>query len=132
MRPTTLRDFIMRPAMRRTTAVLAALTWSGAAAAAPFCLQNQGMTPQCIYYDAALCQHEAQRQNAECGINKKEVKIRGGTGQYCMVTSALVTVCHYQDRNSCVADAQRQHGACTDGPTPSPSRQPDPYSKQGY
>lgn len=117
---------------RMLAAVVAGVAWSGAAMAAPFCLQSQGITPQCIYYDAALCQRDAQHQNAECAINKSEVKIRGGTGQYCMVTSSLVTVCHYQDRDSCVADAKRQNGACTDGPTQSPNRAPDPYSRQGY
>ncbi|MDR3538703.1 MAG: hypothetical protein P4L71_19565 [Acetobacteraceae bacterium] len=132
MRPTELRDCRVARNTRRIAVVLAGLAWSGAAAAAPFCLQNQGMTPQCIYYDAASCQHEAQRQNADCGINRNEVTIRGGTGQYCMVTSSLVTTCHYQDRDSCLADARRQNGACTDAPAVSPSRAPDPYSRQGY
>ena len=31
-------------------------------AAAPFCIQSQGIAPLCIYYDALDCGHEAQRQ----------------------------------------------------------------------
>ncbi len=132
MRPTGVqRDMPVRTT-RWIAALLAGLAWSGTAAAAPFCLQMQGMTPQCLYYDAASCQLEAQRQHGDCSINKSEVTIRGGSGQYCMITSGLVTVCHYQDRDSCVADARRQNGACTDAPTPTPSRAPNPYSTNGY
>lgn len=104
------------------------------AAAAPFCLRNQTMTtPMCIYYDAAECQREATRQGGDCTVNRREVTIRGGIGQYCLVTSSLVLSCHYADRDSCTRDARLQHGACTDSPGVAPARAPDPYSRRnGY
>ena len=44
--------------------MLAAL--ASPALAAPFCLQNQIIPPQCIYYDANECQHDAMRQGGVC------------------------------------------------------------------
>ncbi|MBN8871338.1 MAG: hypothetical protein J0H67_00740 [Rhodospirillales bacterium] len=104
------------------------------AAAAPFCMRNATMTtPMCIYYDAAECQREATRQGGDCTVNRREVTVRGGIGQYCMVTSSLVLACHYPDRESCARDARQQNGACTDSPGVAPARAPDPYSRQnGY
>lgn len=102
------------------------------AVAAPFCLQNQGMTPQCIYYDPTICQRDAQKQNAECGVNPRETRVQSGAGQYCVVTAARISVCHFQDYNSCQAEARRQNGACTGAPDRNPARPPDPYSRQGY
>ena len=113
-------------------ATLTSAVWSGPAAAAPFCLQNQGMTPQCIYYDPTICQRDAQKQNAQCGTNPREVKVTAGTGQYCLVTQERVSVCHYQDLGSCLSAARNQHAVCTGSPNRSPTRPPDPYSRQGY
>lgn len=112
--------------------VFAGLVMSGAALAAPFCLQNQGMTPQCIYYDPAICQRDAQKQNAECGVNPRESKPMNGSGQYCLVMSGGISFCEYQDYDSCQAEARRRNAACTGAPTRNPSRPPDPYSRQGY
>jgi hypothetical protein len=112
--------------------LLAGLAWSGAAAAAPFCLANQSMTtPLCIYYDATSCQKDALRQGGDCSINKSEVTVRGGIGQYCLVTSSLAMSCLYPDRDSCMADARRQNASCTTSPNTSPTKSPDPYSRQG-
>jgi hypothetical protein len=46
-----------------TTGSLALAAWLslGPARAAPLCIQNQMMQPQCIYYDARECQAEANR-----------------------------------------------------------------------
>ncbi len=98
------------------------------AGAAPFCIAQQGMTPQCMYYDARDCEREAKRQNMYCSANAKELKVRTGTGQYCLVTSVGTSLCVYPDRTTCSNDATRQHGICTDAIKIAPARTPDPYS----
>jgi hypothetical protein len=134
MRPTLLRRVASASTTRRMAVVLAGLAWSGAAMAAPFCLRNQSMMePLCIYYDANSCQQESVKQGGDCSINREEVKVRGGFGQYCLVTSSMAVQCFYPDRESCMADARRQNAACTESSTPAASATPDPYSRQaGY
>ena len=111
--------------------LLGALIAPVAAQAAPFCLQSQSLSPQCIYYDAGSCQTEANRQGGVCSTNPSEVHLTGNVGQYCMVTSQMVSLCIYSDRGTCAADAARQHGACTDLPIVAPSGAPDPYAAIG-
>jgi hypothetical protein len=84
--------------------------------------------PQCIYYDAAECQRDAQRQNAVCSVNPDEIRLSAGPGQYCVVTAGGVAQCIYTDRDSCTAEASRQHGTCAEAPQTAPSRAPDPYA----
>jgi len=115
------------------TAWLAALTIAAVGAiaqpagAAPFCLKNQVLSPQCMYYDAQQCAREAGRQGAECVVNPAEVRMTQGGSEYCVVTSAQVAVCAYADRQNCAQAAARQHGTCTQA-TPGPARTPNPYS----
>jgi len=111
--------------------VLAILAFPGAAFAAPFCIQNQSVPPQCIYDDASSCQHEAMRQGGVCSANAKQLALQPGLGQYCVVTSSLVSMCIYPDRGSCTAEAARQHGACVAAPNVAPARTPDPYAAVG-
>ena len=98
------------------------------AVAAPFCIENQALPPQCIYYDARECRKEAQRQNGVCSANPREVRLTPNVGQYCMVTSELVSLCVYADRGPCEDDARRQNGTCTSAPQIAPVGAPDPYS----
>jgi hypothetical protein len=90
------------------------LTLPGSAMAAPFCLTSQAIPPQCIYYDAGLCQRDAARQGAsgECVVNTKEVRLTPSTGAYCLVTSTVTSQCVYLDYDSCLREANRQQGAC--------------------
>jgi len=99
------------------------------AAAAPFCMRSQVMTPQCIYYDAGECERDARRQNGYCDANPAELPVASGTGQYCVVTSGHASVCAYFDRSTCAQDAERQNGACTNAVKIAPARTPDPYSE---
>lgn len=98
------------------------------ALAAPFCIRNQVIPPQCLYYDPQQCQHEAQRQNAECVVNPTEMQLTAGYGKYCVVTSGGVSNCNYTDQNTCIRVANQQSGACTLAPTDQPFQAPDPYS----
>jgi hypothetical protein len=99
------------------------------AVAAPFCMRNQVMTPQCIYYDAGECEREARRQNGYCDVNPAELRVTTGTGQYCVVTSGRASLCAYFDRDTCSRDADRQNGVCTSATKIAPARTPDPYSE---
>jgi hypothetical protein len=109
---------------------LAGLLWSGGAMAAPFCITSEALPPQCIYVDPTLCQRDAQHlRNAECTVNRNEVRVRPGIGHYCMVTADRVSFCNYQNYDSCQADANRHNAACTAAPNPTPNRPPDPYAR---
>ncbi len=96
--------------------------------AAPFCIRNQMLNPQCMYYDAQQCQQEAGRQNAECVANPAELQISRTSGEYCVVTSGRASVCAYTDQPTCSTEAARQHGACIPANQSVPQRVPDPYS----
>src|SRR5258708_39893953 len=88
--------------------LLGSIVMRAAAKAARFCIESQGLKPQCIYYDAQSCRKEANRQGAICSANTKEVRLTANVGQYCLVTSQLVSLCIYSDRGTCTADAERQ------------------------
>ena len=98
------------------------------AGAAPFCIRNQIIPPQCIYDDAEACQREASRQNAECAANPAELALSAAHGEYCVVTGSRAAVCVYADWQSCAVEAARQHGACTQALPDELARQPNPYS----
>lgn len=115
-------------------AIIGAILLAGLARpgeAAPFCIQNQSMPPQCNYYDASQCEHDAERQGGVCSANAQQFALQGGVGQYCVVTSGGASSCVYPDRGSCMAEAQRQHGACTAAPNIAPAKAPDPYGAVG-
>jgi hypothetical protein len=88
------------------------LTLPGSAIAAPFCLTSDAIPPQCIYYDAGLCQREAGHQVAECVVNTKEVRLTPSIGAYCLVTSTLASQCIYHDLDSCSKSAAPQQATC--------------------
>ncbi|MDQ2802500.1 MAG: hypothetical protein M3Y41_07385, partial [Pseudomonadota bacterium] len=56
---------------------------SAPAVAAPFCLQNEAIPAQCIYYDATDCQRRAAQMHGFCTANPAEVTVTPGNGQYC-------------------------------------------------
>jgi hypothetical protein len=114
----------------RATVLVLSLAAPVSAIAAPFCVRNQMLAPQCIYYDASECQRDAQQQGGVCSVNPSEFPVQAGSGQYCLVTSTRASLCVYSDRNTCTADALRQHGACTDMVRAGPSGAPDPYALQ--
>lgn len=98
------------------------------APAAPFCIQNQVLPPQCIYVDAQECAREAQRQNAQCTPNISQNRLSQRHGEYCVVTSSGAAVCAYADYQTCSTEAQRQRGACMQAQPNRAAREPNPYS----
>ncbi len=111
--------------------LLALLGSPTATRAAPFCLTNQAIPPQCIYTDPSICQRDAARQGGVCSVNTAEYKPQPGIGRYCVVTPSLVSLCVFPDRGSCEADAQKRHGACVTAPGVAPFKAPDPYAAIG-
>jgi hypothetical protein len=115
----------------RLLGILAAFAIPHGALAAPFCIGNQSVPPQCIYDDASSCQREAARQGGVCSANAAQLALQPGIGQYCVVTSSLISICIFPDRDSCAAEAARQHGACVAAPGVRPEQSPDPFSSVG-
>lgn len=102
------------------------------ALAAPFCIQSQTLPPQCNYYDAQECQHDAARQGGVCSVNpQQKAMLQPGEGQYCIVTSGGASACVYADRGTCMREAEREGAACTTAPTIAPAKAPDPYAAVG-
>src|SRR3954463_7207714 len=95
--------------MRRsllTVAALAAIAGSATSArSAPWCLSNQMIQPQCIYYDVNLCAQEARKQNAQCQPNPRERQLSQAQGQYCVVSPSGAAVCAYADFGTCSSAA---------------------------
>jgi hypothetical protein len=112
----------------RSGAVLFGILTPIAGHAAPFCVGNEAITPQCIYYDADSCRKEANRQGGFCSVNPSEVRVSTNIGQYCVMTSQQVSFCIYLDRASCDRAAAEQHGACVSSPGVAPSGAPDPFA----
>ncbi|MDR3534253.1 MAG: hypothetical protein P4L90_27270 [Rhodopila sp.] len=107
--------------------VMAGGMFTHPAAAAPFCLNNQVLPPQCIYYDAQECDRDARHQGAVCSANPAELRLTRSVGDYCVVTSSQASVCAYPDRQSCSVEAARQQGICVTA-SKAPTQSPDPYS----
>jgi hypothetical protein len=102
------------------------------AQAAPFCVEVEGIPPQCLYADARDCQTRANQLGGICSGNAQEISTPPGIGQYCVVSSGGAAQCIYADRGSCLTDAMRRGGACvqangTIGGTPDPFRVTRPY-----
>lgn len=121
---------VMRP-IRMAVLMMASLGAPIGASAAPFCLRSQAIPPQCIYYDASLCERDAKKQGAFCEVNTADLKLQRGFGQYCVVTSTRISSCFYTDRGTCAAAAERQHGTCAEATGRATSAAPDPYGANG-
>jgi hypothetical protein len=118
----------MRKIAGTAYALVLAASWFSSAQAAPFCISNQVLPPQCMFYDAQQCANEAARQNAQCSPNLAEIRLSRGTGEYCVITSAGASVCAYADYQTCSTAAAQQHGACVQGNPNRAAREPNPYS----
>lgn len=94
--------------------------------AAPFCVQAQGLAPECSYFDAAQCRKRAKEMQGYCVANAGEMIITpGGTERYCLVTSSRQAQCVYADRPSCLKDEVPAAGVCIE--RSAESIQQDPY-----
>jgi hypothetical protein len=101
-----------------------------AASAAPFCLRNLAVPPQCLFYDPNTCQRESIKQGGWCEPNPAETHIATGAGQYCLVTGGGAGFCAFLSRESCAAEANRLHGVCYHDEART-TGVPDPYAYSG-
>jgi len=117
----------MRAWNQRWLRVMGLLAVIQPAAAAPYCVQTEAITPQCLFYDAASCQARAKQMGGYCSVNTAELHIAPGIGHYCLLTSGNVSNCFYPDAESCEGEARRQHGVCVAVPARDESSTADPY-----
>lgn len=107
----------------------AAMLYAPGVLAAPFCVQAQGIPPECYYDDASQCRKRAAELKGLCVANRAELAVTAfGAGKYCMVDSHRIVQCIYIDRASCDADAARHDAACIDAPVD--AVQPDLYKQE--
>ncbi len=99
--------------MIRICMLMGVLLMASAASAAPFCLIKPGMSPLCIYHDAALCDQQARIEAGVCVNNEDELPLEAGVYPFCVVTSQLASECIYVDRDTCVqASLTRGNSVC--------------------
>jgi hypothetical protein len=118
----------MMPIARRLTQALL-LALPVPALAAPFCVYNEAIPYQCIYYDAGSCNKRATQINGYCTVNTASVSLPpSGSGRWCLVTSSMASLCGYAAEGDCRRDASRQQAACIRAPRqPAPNAAVDPY-----
>ena len=105
------------------------LTLPVPAIAAPFCVMTEAVPPQCIFFDAGLCQQRAnQLSGGECTVNPKEVRLTPSIGHYCLVTSVRASLCIYPDLDTCQKEAAHQQAACIIAPARPESPTADPFA----
>ena len=112
--------------------VIASMAYAPALFAAPFCVQKQGLPPDCNYYDAVQCRQRAGQLAGVCAVNDAEIKLQPGIGKYCVVNSSHVSMCDYADRTTCDGDAMRSGAVCVEFPASQVQLNPykiDPNSK---
>ena len=107
--------------------LLAAVLVAGQAAAAPFCVQVEGLPLQCLFVDPGQCRQEADRQGGICAANPAEFTTPAGGMPFCTVESGNVSTCMYPDRASCDTEGRQRGGACIEAVPAKPPIQPNPY-----
>lgn len=83
--------------------------------AAPFCVLQAGITPQCFYNDVMQCRKN-MTSNGTCILNPEtHVTYRGGM-YYCVIQSNLIAECNYIDRSQCNDEARLNGSICIENP----------------
>ena len=112
---------------RRVLLLACTVTTALPAAAAPYCVQTEGVGPQCLYFDPASCDVRAKQINGYCTVNAAELSIPPGIGHYCLLSSGNVASCFYLDSDSCNAESKRHHGVCVSAAARDESPPADPF-----
>ena len=95
------------------------------ASASPFCVDVQGMAPECYYLDADQCRRRAQEISGRCIVNMEEIELPTGYGNYCMVAPGGIIECMYPDYSGCDREARHNKGVCVYNP--SAQTVPEPF-----
>ncbi len=108
---------------------VALATLAGPAGAAPYCVAQQGITNQCLYFDPAECKLRASQLGGSCAANPTELSLptTNPTFPYC-VSGPGYSACKFADRGACEAEAARLGVGCVEGSAPAAANAaPDPY-----
>jgi hypothetical protein len=107
---------------------LTLVAWSSQpAAAAPFCLTSNVLTPQCIYTDPVECSHRAAQIHGACAANPAEMRAFSGNQEFCVTDATRTGLCAYPDQASCDHAVERRAGSvCVRQPT---ATQPPGFSR---
>jgi hypothetical protein len=100
------------------------------AAAAPLCIEREGIPPQCLYVDPAACQADANRIGGQCAVNTEAPPMLTGTAAFCLIEPGLIASCIYPDRADCGTEATRRGGTCVENYPASPFPMEDPYKEK--
>ena len=92
------------------------MTAAHLAVAAPFCVERQGIAPECYYIDSDQCRKRAGEISGRCTVNAEEVDFPAAYGNYCMVASGGIVQCIYVGFDDCDREAKLNKGVCTLNP----------------
>ena len=108
--------------------MVAATMFAGPAGAAPYCVAQQGIPNQCLFFDPGECKLRAQQLGGSCAANTAELPVASAspTFPYC-VTGPGYSACKFADRGACEAEAARMGVACVEGTAIATGAPPDPY-----
>lgn len=85
---------------------------STTASSAPFCVEAEGLSPECWYHDVRSCRQEAQKRNGHCSVNVDEVVVLDQGAPFCIVDSGMMPVCAFQGGESCHEEAAKRNAVC--------------------
>ena len=117
----TIRSWIRAGGIAVTLLVTPAMS-------APYCIELQGITSQCLYVDANSCRLRAQQLGGSCSVNPAEITLPSvGAFPYCISGPGYAS-CKFADRGSCEAEASRVGASCVESfAAAAASAPPDPY-----
>jgi len=97
---------------------------SGPAFAAPFCVEEQGVSPACWFHDLRSCREEAAKRNGHCSVNTEEITLSEQAAPFCIIDSGMKPLCAFESNENCDAAARGQDAICFQNVS---SGIPDPY-----
>jgi hypothetical protein len=102
--------------MRKGLALAAALCclWVApdTAFAAPFCIEEAGIPPQCLYHDVQSCRNEAAKRSGFCSANLEEVALPEYSAPFCIIETGMAPVCAFQSGEDCNNEASKRSAVC--------------------
>ena len=79
---------------------------------APFCVEAQGLPPECWYYDVRTCRQEAEKKSSLCTANLQEITLSGQGAPFCIIDSSMVPDCTFQHSENCNEEAAKRNAVC--------------------
>ncbi|MGZ9097472.1 MAG: hypothetical protein ACXW30_04165 [Micavibrio sp.] len=80
--------------------------------AAPFCIEAEGLSPECWYYDVRSCRQEAEKNGHLCTANLQEITLSDQGASFCIVDSSMVPDCTFQNSENCHQEAAKRNAVC--------------------